>query len=307
MSEDVILEISGLTKYYGKFRALREISLAVRKGSIYGFLGPNGAGKTTTIRTILNLLKPSGGEIKLFGQVVDRTTVNLHERIGYIPGDVALYDHLTVQQMLDYFASLRPERPSTRMAEMVEVFDLDTSRNTKELSKGNRQKVAIVQAFMHDPEFYIFDEPSSGLDPLMQQAIYDLILEEKRRGKTFFISSHFLGEIQRLADVVSIIREGEIVSTLDVDSLDQQIVQKVHVDFFNPTDPTLFDEDYIKILSHDDREFIMLISGNYNNFLQKISPYPIERFYAPEPSLEDYFMHFYDQKKPREGEYASIP
>ena len=297
MSTDLVLEIDHLTKYYRSFRALNDVSLTVKKGQVYGFLGPNGAGKTTTIRTILNILKPSNGEIKLFGVPITRNTVHLHERIGYIPGDVALYDHLSVKQTLDYFAALRVNRPSSRMEEMVKLFDLDLSRNTKELSKGNRQKVAIVQAFMHDPEFYIFDEPSSGLDPLMQQVLYDLIVDEAERGKTFFISSHYLGEIQKLADVVSIIREGEIVSTMEVSKLDEQVVHKVHVDFLQDTSPSIFNDERIQIISHDDREFILLISGNYNDFLDKITKIPIERFYAPEPSLEDYFMHFYDIKK----------
>lgn len=297
MSEGTVLEIKELSKFYGKFQALNNINLRVDQGTIYGFLGPNGAGKTTTIRTILNILKPTSGEIRLFGQPIDRTTIHLHEKIGYIPGDVALYDHLNVKQMLDYFANLRPNRPSTRLTEMTELFDLDITKSTKALSKGNRQKVAIVQAFMHDPDFYIFDEPSSGLDPLMQQVLYDLIVEEAKRGKTFFISSHYLGEIQRLAHTVSIIREGEIVSTMDVSKLDEQIVQKVHVDFYNPMDPNIFNDLNVSIISHDDREFILLIKGNYNQFLEKISRFPIERFYAPEPSLEDYFMHFYDSRK----------
>ena len=294
---DQIIELSNLTKYYGDFLALKEANIQVEKGTVYGFLGPNGAGKTTTIRIMLSILKPSSGEVKLFGIPVNRSSVYIHERIGYIPGDVSLYGHLTVKQILNYFASLRPSRSSSRMEEMIDLFDLDITKNTKALSKGNRQKVAIVQAFMHDPELFIFDEPSSGLDPLMQQVLYDLIADEAKKGKTFFISSHYLGETQKIADIVSIIRNGEIVSTMEVSKLDDQVVQKVHVDFKSQVDPTLIEDNTIKILSQDDKELIAIVKGDFNCFLDKISKFPIERFYAPEPSLEDYFMHFYDVKK----------
>ncbi|NHJ01850.1 MAG: ABC transporter ATP-binding protein [Candidatus Heimdallarchaeota archaeon] len=297
MTEQMVLEIKNLTKYYGKFLAVQNVNIAVKTGTVYGFLGPNGAGKTTTIRIILSILKPSSGEVKLFGIPVNRSNVQIHEKIGYIPGDVALYGHLTVKQMLDYFASLRPTQPSSRMEEMIELFDLDVTKNTKMLSRGNRQKVAIVQAFMHDPEFYIFDEPSSGLDPLMQQVLYDLIAEEVKKGKTFFISSHYLGEIQKIANIVSIIRDGEIISTMDVAKLDQQVVQKVHIDFKSDVDPSLLQDSDITVLSHEKNELILIIKGDFNSFLDKISKYPIEKFYAPEPSLEDYFMHFYDLKR----------
>lgn len=297
MSGTAILKVSNLTKYYGKFLALDNANITVEKSSVYGFLGPNGAGKTTTIRIILGILKPSNGEVKLFDEPINRSNVRHHGKIGYIPGDVSLYGHLTVKQMLNYLADLRPDTPSTRMDEMIEIFGLDVTKNTKALSKGNRQKVAIVQAFMHDPEFFIFDEPSSGLDPLMQQVLYDLINEEAKKGKTFFISSHFLGEIQKLADTVSIIRNGEIVSTMQVSKLDEQVVQKVHIDFESCIDPVMIEDKNIKIISHDGNEVIAIIKGGYNSFLEKISKIPIERFYAPEPSLEDYFMHFYDLKK----------
>ena len=297
MTDTIVLEVKNLTKYYGNFLALNNINLSVKENSVYGFLGPNGAGKTTTIRIILNILKASSGMVQLFGLPVTRSTVHVHERIGYIPGDVSLYSHLTVKQMLTYFASLRPNRPSFRMDEMVKLFDLDITKSTKALSKGNRQKVAIVQAFMHDPEFYIFDEPSSGLDPLMQQVLYNLIAEESKSGKTFFISSHYLGEIQKIADIVSIIRNGEIVTTMEVSKLAEQVVQKVHIDFCSPVDPLLLDDPNLKILSQDKNEYIVIVKGNYNAFLDKITKFPIERFYAPEPSLEDYFMHFYDLRK----------
>ncbi|MFX0208297.1 MAG: ABC transporter ATP-binding protein [Candidatus Hodarchaeota archaeon] len=293
MSEDHILEINNLVKYYGKFKALNKVNINVKSGTVHGFLGPNGAGKTTTIRIIFNILKPTSGEVKLFGIPINRKTVYLHERIGYIPGDVSLYGHLNVKQMLEYFASLRPNRPSDRMEEIVEKFDLDLTKSTKTLSKGNRQKVAIVQAFMHDPDFYIFDEPSSGLDPLMQQLLYDTIINEAKKGKTFFISSHILPEIQKVSETISIIRKGEIVSTVDVSKLEEQIVHKIFINFSNEIDPSVLEDDKIKVLAKEGKKVSLLVSGNYSKLLGQLSTMPIEDIHAPVPSLEDYFMHFY--------------
>ena len=180
---EIVLETKNLTKNYGKYRALSNINLQVKKGTIHGFLGPNGAGKTTTIRLILGLLRSTEGEISLFGTPITPKTTFLHDQIGYIPGDVSLYGHMTVNQQLNYIASLHSAtHMATRLKEFVERFDLDISSHNRGLSKGNRQKVAIVQAFMHDPDLYIFDEPTSGLDPLMQQVLYEVIKEEAEKG-----------------------------------------------------------------------------------------------------------------------------
>ena len=295
MSE-FVLQINNLTKYYGEIKGIENLSLEVKKGVVHGFLGPNGAGKTTTVRCILNILVPDSGEIRLLGEEIKgRETVYLHERIGYIPGDVALYGHMTVQQQLDYFASLR-NVPSDRMEEYVELFNLDVTRENKGLSKGNRQKVALVQAFMHDPEFYIFDEPTSGLDPLMQQIFYKLVAKEVKRGKTFFISSHNLPEINILADMVSIIRDGHLVSTMNVDQLGEQLVQKMELEFETAVKSSEFDFAEVKIISSEGTKVELLITGSLKPVLAKIAKLPLLRMIAPEPSLEEYFMHFYNDK-----------
>ncbi|MHA1911516.1 MAG: ABC transporter ATP-binding protein [Candidatus Kariarchaeaceae archaeon] len=290
------LKIENLTKFYGEIKGVENLSLEVKKGLVHGFLGPNGAGKTTTIRCILNILVPDAGTIKLLGEKVKgRETVHLHERIGYIPGDVALYSHMTVQQQLDYFASLKTTS-SDRMEEYVELFNLDVSRENKGLSKGNRQKVALVQAFMHDPEFYIFDEPTSGLDPLMQQIFYKLVAQEVKRGKTFFISSHNLPEINILAHMVSIIREGHLVSTMDVNKLGDQVVQKMELEFETKVKSSEFDLSDVKLISNEGTKVELLVTGSFKPIMAKLANLPLVRMIVPEPSLEEYFMHFYNEK-----------
>jgi ABC-2 type transport system ATP-binding protein len=290
-----VLEITNLDKYYGKFKAINDLNLNVKKGTVHGFLGPNGAGKTTTIRTILNILKASKGTIKLFGKNVNGTAQSFKEQIGYVPGDVALYGHMTVSQQLDYFASLR-NRPSNRMQEFVERFQLDVTKHNRGLSKGNRQKVALVQAFMHDPEFYIFDEPSAGLDPLMQQELYEVIEEEVEKGKTFFISTHNLEEAQRLSDTISIIRRGEIVENMSVKELREKLVQKLLVEFSEEVDPKSVEINFpgVNISEEDGHRMVLLVSDSLPDVLGSLSKHKLLSITIPEPMLEDYFMHFYE-------------
>ena len=294
---DYVLEIDNLTKYYGKFLAIDKLSLKVKKGEIYGFLGPNGAGKTTTIRTVLNILRASKGTIKLFGIPLNgKKAVQLHERIGYIPGDVSLHGHMTVKQELDYFASLRPNKPSFRMQEFIERFQLDINKHNRGLSKGNRQKVALVQAFMHDPDFYLFDEPSAGLDPLMQKELYKLIEEEAKKGKTFFISTHNLDEAQRLADIISIIRQGKIVETIPVKELRKKVVQKIAVEFLGDcTKQVNLNYPGVEIVENNNNHLLLRVTESLGEVLQSLSKYKIATISIPEPMLEDYFMHFYEE------------
>ncbi|MHA1984892.1 MAG: ABC transporter ATP-binding protein [Candidatus Hodarchaeales archaeon] len=295
MSENV-LEISNLDKYYGKFKAINDLNLKVKKGTVHGFLGPNGAGKTTAMRTILNILKASKGKISVFGKNVNGTAQSFKERIGYIPGDVALYGHMTVKQQLDYFASLRPNNPSHRMQEFVERFQLDVTKHNRGLSKGNRQKVALVQAFMHDPELYIFDEPSAGLDPLMQQELYQVIEEEVEKEKTFFISTHNLEEAQRLSDTISIIRRGEIVENMSVKELREKLVQKLLVEFPEEVDPKSVEVNFpgVNISEEDGHRMVLLVSDSLPDVLGSLSKHKLLSITIPEPMLEDYFMHFYE-------------
>ena len=208
-----------LTKSYGKHRGIVEVDLEVEAGEIFGFLGPNGAGKTTTIRTLLDLIRPTSGRAFVFDIETTADPVAIHRRIGYIPGEFALYDRLTGGQTLEYFGNLRGGVDKAYRASLIERFDLDTSRKFKEYSKGNKQKVGLVIALQHRPEMLILDEPTSGLDPLIQQSFYELVREARDEGRTVFLSSHILSEVERTCDRVAIIRDGILVKVDSVEGL----------------------------------------------------------------------------------------
>src|SRR5665647_1398940 len=214
-----VIETERLTKSYGSHRGIIEVDLAVSQGEVFGFLGPNGAGKTTTIRTLLDLIRPTSGTARVFGIDSSADPVAIHRRIGYLPGEFALYDRLTGSQTLEYFANLRGGVDRTYQASLIERFDLDPSRRFREYSKGNKQKVGLVVALQHRPELLLLDEPTAGLDPLVQQTFFSLLRERVADGGTVFLSSHILSEVERSCDRVAIIREGRLVQVDRVDAL----------------------------------------------------------------------------------------
>jgi len=227
-----VIETERLTKSYGKQRGIIEVDLAVGQGEVFGFLGPNGAGKTTTIRTLLDLIRPTSGRARVFGIESSADPVAIHRRIGYLPGEFALYDRLTGSQHLEYFANLRGGVDRTYQASLIERFDLDPSRRFKEYSKGNKQKVGVIIALQHRPELLLLDEPTSGLDPLVQQTFFATLRETVQSGATVFLSSHILSEVEKSADRVAIIRDGRIVKTDTVEGLrdlaHHQVVRHQH-------------------------------------------------------------------------------
>jgi ABC-2 type transport system ATP-binding protein len=207
-----IVQITGLRKNFGKFTALDGVDMKVEPGEVHAFLGPNGAGKTTTIRCLLGILRASGGDVKLFGRDAWKDAVELHKRLAYVPGDVNLWDNLTGGEVIDLFMTLRGVKyDEKRRAEYLERFELDPAKKCRTYSKGNRQKVALVAAFSSDVELYVLDEPTSGLDPLLEKVFQDCVLEIKKQGKAVLLSSHIMSEVEKLADSVSIIKDGKIV------------------------------------------------------------------------------------------------
>src|SRR5450756_1024882 len=214
-----VIETEKLTKSYGSHRGIIEVDLAVQEGEVFGFLGPNGAGKTTTIRTLLDLIRPTSGVARVFGIESSADPVAIHRRIGYLPGEFALYDRLTGAQTLEYFANLRGGVDRAYQASLVERLDLDPSRRFREYSKGNKQKVGLVIALQHRPELLMLDEPTAGLDPLMQQSFYSLVREAQAEGRTVFLSSHILSEVERTCDRVAIIKDGRLVKVDSVEGL----------------------------------------------------------------------------------------
>jgi ABC-2 type transport system ATP-binding protein len=304
----LVIEINNLTKYYGAHRGIEQLSLNIRRGVIYGFLGPNGAGKTTTIRCLLGILRPSSGTIKIFNHEVNwSSNISLKERIGYLPGEFDLYKHFTVGETLDYFASLR-KNPSSLRHKLVKDFELDESRKVSQLSRGNKQKVGLIQALMHDPELIILDEPTAGLDPLMQQRLYTILREFRDRNKTTFFSSHNLPEVQKIADEVAVIREGFLVSHDLIEHLSQKIHRKILVSLSEP----IKEEEIVQLpFIHSWKE--VTSNGNestfrYSLWLDSLQPNFADLFQAlnvlkakdviiPEPSLEDYFLQYYKEEE----------
>ncbi|MFX1516722.1 MAG: ABC transporter ATP-binding protein [Promethearchaeota archaeon] len=298
------IELNNLTKYYGKHRGIEKLSLKINPGIISGFLGPNGAGKTTTIRCLLGILKPTRGQVKVFGHEITNwsSQISLKEKIGYLPGEFDLYKHFTVKGILDYFASLR-KQPSKLRNSLIETFDLDETRNVSQLSKGNKQKVGLIQALMHDPDLLILDEPSVGLDPLMQQRLYNVLKEFRDRGKTIFFSSHNLAEVQKICDDVAIIREGFLVSHDHINQLSQRVQQRIILTMEEPIDSLL---TQIPLISHFEKIqtngnghrysiFMKSAQPNFSELFQSLSQQTIQNVVIPEPSLEDYFLQYYKE------------
>lgn len=228
-----IIEISGLVKRFGKFTALDGVDLSVRQGEVHAFLGPNGAGKSTTIRCLLGILRCTSGSVQLFGQDAWKNAVELHKRVAFVPGDVNLWDNFTGGEVIDLFTSLNGQKlDRARRERYLKLFELDPSKKCRTYSKGNRQKVALVAAFSSDADLFVLDEPTSGLDPLMEKAFQDCINEVKAQGKTVFLSSHIISEVEKLADSVSIIREGKIVESSSMTEISAKAQGRTLEEFF---------------------------------------------------------------------------
>jgi ABC-2 type transport system ATP-binding protein len=223
------IAIEHLTKHYAGGRGVTDVSLSIDEGEVYGFIGPNGAGKSTTIRTMLGLLAPTSGSVRLFGESIADAFPALRARIGYLPSEPHLYEGMRVGELLDYAGHFFARDTKVRRAELVRALELDVTRATDDLSLGNKKKVALVMALQHEPSLLVLDEPTSGLDPLIQQRLYELIADEKRRGTTVFFSSHVLSEVERLCDRVTILRDGRVVETARVDAMQSRGVKRVRV------------------------------------------------------------------------------
>jgi len=284
------IEIKNLTKYYGKNKGIENLTFSVKKGEIFGFLGPNGSGKTTTIRTLLGLLKPTSGDAFIFGRSIRDDIVEIKKNIGYIPGDLNLYGNLTGKQFLDYLSSLR-ETDATLLDELLHLFDIPSGRMIKEYSKGMKQKLGIIQAFMNDPEIVIMDEPTSGLDPLLQQSFYEFLKKEKTKGRTIFFSSHVLSEIDKICDRVAIVRDGALVTLEDIETLKRKQGKIIKVKI--KEQPTTFPgpED-MKI---KDGWIQFITSDNINRWIKTLSHFTIEDLEISEFNLEDIFIHYYKE------------
>ena len=292
-----IIETEKLTKSYGTHRGIIEVDLAVTEGEIFGFLGPNGAGKTTTIRTLLDLIRPTSGVARVFGIESSADPVAIHRRVGYLPGEFALYDRLTGAQHLEYFANLRGGVDRAYQASLVERLDLDPSRRFREYSKGNKQKVGLVIALQHRPELLVLDEPTGGLDPLIQQSFFEILKEAVAAGATVFLSSHILSEVEKTCDRVAIIREGRLVRLGTVDALRDLAHHQVELRFAGEVPAARFAGlPGVSDVVVDDHVLRMRVAGAITPVVQAAAGYELLDFVSREPSLEETFLAQYGRQ-----------
>jgi ABC-2 type transport system ATP-binding protein len=292
-----IIETEKLTKSYGAHRGIVDVDLTVQEGEIFGFLGPNGAGKTTTIRTLLDHIRPTSGRARIFGIDTTVDPVSIHRRIGYIPGEFSLYDRLTGGQTLRYFASLRGGVDRAYQASLIERFEIDPSRRFRELSKGNKQKIGLVIALQHRPPMLILDEPTSGLDPLVQQSFYSLVREAREEGRTVFLSSHILSEVERTCDRVGIIREGQLVKVDRVEALRDLAHHQVELQFAGPVPAAEFEAIAgVSDVVAEDHRLRLRVSGSIAPVVEAAARHPLVDFVSREPTLEETFLAQYGRE-----------
>ena len=289
-----VIHTEQLTKSYGPHRGITELDLDVEEGEIFGFLGPNGAGKTTTMRVLLDLIRPTSGRAEVFGIETTADPVAIHRRIGYLPGEFDLYDRLTGAQTIAYFANLRGGVDAGYVAELIERLDLDPSRRFKEYSKGNKQKVGLVVALQHKPDLLILDEPTSGLDPLVQQTFFGMVREARSEGRSVFLSSHIIDEVDRTCDRVAIIREGRLVQVDSIEAIRRLAFHHVELMFAAPVATGIFSS----IESVSDVEAVgstvrMRVAGPIGAVLAAAAPLGILDVVSREPNLEDVFLAQY--------------
>ncbi len=283
-----------LTKHYGSVEALTDLSLEVRQGEIFGFLGPNGAGKSTTIRTLLGFLHPTSGNAHVLGMDVVTESVEIRRLTGYLPGGIALYDSLTGVEVLDYLVDLQGRQPHRRQ-ELCELLELPSTvlrRKVRDYSRGMRQKIGVVQALQHDPELAILDEPTEGLDPLMQQAFYRILDDLRREGRTVFFSSHVLSEVERLCDRVAIIRAGRLMAIHEVSDLLARRRRRVTLRWRGAA-PDLSELPGLEDVQVDGNRVIGMLSGEVAGFVRAIASPNLEDLTIEPASLEEAFLEYY--------------
>jgi ABC-2 type transport system ATP-binding protein len=304
MNQEFALVTQGLFKSYGRVPALRGVDLTVPRGQIFGFLGPNGAGKTTTIRCLLDLIRPDRGAIRVLGLDPQADPVAVRARTGYLPGELNLEPNLTARATLRYFADLRHGSGDgltvawDHVRELAERLSLDLDTPVKNLSRGNKQKVGVVQALMARPPLLLLDEPTSGLDPLMQQEVYRLLREARDQGTTVFFSSHIIAEVEAIADRIAIIRGGQIVEEAAPQQMVDMAMHRLQVRFKQPVAVDCLDDvPGVSILARNGVEVSLQVEGEMDALVKTLATLPVSDFYVERPSLEEVFLAYYDTSK----------
>ena len=292
-----IIEMVNLTKSYGKSRGIQDVNLNIAQGEIFGFIGPNGSGKSTTIRTLLAFIYPNSGSAKIFGKNCFSHSAEIKREVGYLPAEVNYYDDMKVKDLLAYSAKFYQKDCQPRIDYLSDLFEMDLNKRIDSLSLGNKKKVAIVQALLHEPKLLILDEPTGGLDPLMQNIFFELLKEENKRGTTIFFSSHILSEVEKLCDQVAIIKEGKIITVQSVEKLRNNKFKRFKIEFHGLESGKAFDLALggVKDLKIENQHVEFLFNGKINDVISRLAQEDVVNLLIVEPSLEEIFIHYYEK------------
>lgn len=290
------IEIKNLTKVYGKNRGIQDINISVKEGEIYGFIGPNGAGKSTTIKTLLNFIYPTSGDALIFGMDSVKESEKIKEYIGYVPSEVRYYDDVKVKDIIKYAQSFYPKSKKEYVDRICNELELDMNKKMGELSLGNKKKVAIAQSLINNPKLLILDEPTNGLDPLMQKKLFNILIEEKEKGNTVFLSSHNLVEVQNLCDRVCVIKEGKIVDIIEIEKSKTELKLKVTLSSSDITDDIVLNLSD-KILDKNGKLYTFIYSKNIDSLVKELANYKIDELLIEKENLEDAFLNYYENNK----------
>lgn len=292
-----IIKINNLTKDYGNKKGIFNVNISIKKGEVFGFLGPNGAGKTTTIRNLMGFIRPDSGTCSILGMDCFKESEKIKEKLGYLAGEIAFFDDLTGIKLLNFLADMKGIKDKRKMNELIERFELDPRGKVKKMSKGMKQKIGIISAFMSDAEVFILDEPTSGLDPLMQNRFVDLVLEEKKKGKTILMSSHIFEEIEKTCDRTAIIRNGKIVAIEDMDSLSKKRNKTYIISLSDKNEVEKIKKDNFNIKNIDGLNVSITVKNDISEFLKNVSKYKISDMNIKTESLEEIFLHYYGKEE----------
>jgi ABC-2 type transport system ATP-binding protein len=291
---NVVILTEGLTKSYGKQRGVVDLSMQVTQGEVFGYLGPNGAGKTTTIRTLLDFIRPTTGRASIFALDTHSRSQDIHKRIGYVPGELSLYDNMTGAEFLHYMANLRGGVEWKTVDRLAERLSADLTRKLRTLSHGNKRKIVLIQAFMHAPDLIILDEPTGGLDPLVQQEFYHLVAEAKAEGRTVFLSSHVLPEVERVCDRVGIIREGKLIAIETMSVLKERALRRLEIHFAAPAPHEAFAHIAgVRDVSFENNTLLCTVAGSLDALVKAAAQFEVTNIISHEPNLEEIFLTFY--------------
>jgi ABC-2 type transport system ATP-binding protein len=294
MTPDGVIVTEHLTKSYGPTRGIVDVSLTVEAGEVFGFLGPNGAGKTTTIRTLLDFIRPTSGRATVFGMGSSTSSVEIHRRVGYLPGEFVPYEHLTGREYLDFFGALRGGVDRELVDALADRLQSDLSAKVASLSHGNKQKLGVIQAFMHRPALLILDEPTQGLDPIMQQRFHELVLEARAAGQSVFLSSHDLPEVERVCDRVGIIRDGRLITVEDIGSLKTRAARDLEIRFASPVPADAFTGLHgVRAVEVHGDVMRCTVVGTMDGVVKAAARFDVVDLTSHEPTLEDIFLTFY--------------